>query len=495
MITILICAGSVLLVVLLAVIGRQAKKRFLFLQDHLRRAQTQAQHLVTSETELKKKVDFLENQLAQVTMDPLTETVSWQLFEEKLGQAIKESARYHLTIGVLYLTINEIEVVQHAFGEPTSRVLLKDIAALLQSTVREVDCVSRPSNHVFAIFLNRLNSPEAAAIVAHRLLQILARPLTVNSEPFFVTASMGIAIFPTDGTSVSTLSQHAEAAMQLAKKKGKYFYQFYQEKTQINSQRELSFYLHLKNEIIFKELVAYYQPIIDRTTQDIFAVVATVCWQPAEWERMELAEIFEFAEKNAAVNKIFTWLIEAACKQWLRWHQKGCQASHLSIRVSAKQLEQEQFVYEISQVLQELSFPASSLLLEIKMPVAGELDPAFQKALNMLSYLGVRVAMVDFGRENFSLSQLISCQMHYLILSTVLTERVTHDKKAALVIKSLLEMAKQLEMRLIVEQVETQEQSDLLTQLGCNLQQGRFLNPAMTEAEVAAKYARTTDSA
>lgn len=460
--------------------NRQNKKEVSWLSTQLKNA-----HL--AERDLQDELAILQSKLGSAIKDPLTNLLGWQLFEDRLNQNIKESSRYHLTLGLLYVDINDFKVVNDALGHETGDIVLSEVANRLEACVRQVDTVSRLTKDVFVVLLTQLNKPEMAAVVAQRMLQSIAEPMQVKDQQLYLTASIGIAVYPADGSDSSALLRSADYALHSAKEKGKQVYQFYQERINTNSQRELILSIGLRRETVTQEFTIYYQPIVNVHNETIFCMDVLLHWQHPDLGLIPPSEIFSCADKQNKLNVITEWLLESACRQFLSWRALGFFPRYLGIPLSIKQLENSQFIYRISQILKELQFNPEWLILEIKDDHGQISFDIMEKAINMLKYLNIKLAIDGFDASGLAFRHLKNLGFDFIKLDHGFINDIENNPQTVALMKSLIFMANNLSMQLIVQGLESSKQVTVLKDLGCTLMQGKLLGDALTEQEVATK--------
>ncbi len=466
--------------------------------SHSRRSRAFSQKITVSELQLQQsqetsrqlqtELKTLESKVSGALEDPVTHLLGWQLFEDHLRQNMKESERYQLTMGILFIDIDDFKVINDALGYEIGDQLLQEVAQRLYGCIRQVDSISRFNKDVFVAVITQLSKPETAALVAQRVLQALAQPFQIDKHELFITACIGISIYPTDGRDTITLLRSAEHALQLAKEKNKHVYQFYQEKMHIDSQRELVLHNNLKREAVFNEFTLYYQPVINVLTNATFCMDARLAWQHPELGLIQAEELYLYGEKQRKLNALTEWLLQNACQQYLQWNSLGFYPEYLGITVSVKQLENSQFIYRLSQIMQDLAFKPEWLLIAIKDSSAQLPSDMIDKAFNMLKYLGIKLAVENFGSAQFSFSSLKTFSMHYLKLDPLLIEGIEkNDEQAMAAIESLVLLCTRLAMHLIVQGVTSDDQVRVLRELGCIYMCGPALGGVYSEQEVTKK--------
>lgn len=421
---------------------------------------------------LQQELAGLQDQLNRTHTDPVTNLLSWQLFEDRLSQHIKESERYQLTMGVVVVDIDDFKVINDALGYEVGDALLLDAAKRLNTCIRQVDSISRKSKDRFVIVLAQLAKPETAALVTQRMLQAMTQPFQIQEHELYITACIGVAVYPADGQDVTTLLTNAESALQMAKAKDKNTYQFYQENIHMNSQRELLIFTNLRRETLFKELVLHYQPIQNIQDGTIFAMQAQLYWQHPDIGLIEPKELFGYADRQKKITVLLEWLVEHACKSFLSWRSNGFCPDHIALPVSAKVLENSHFVYRISQILQDMNFKPEWLIFEITDSFSQIPYDVLEKSINMLKYLGIKLVIDDFGSGAISFCQLKHIPVNYFKIAADLTNDLESNYGSQALVKSIIFMAKNLSVDVIAQNVATDKQMEILLQSGCLYIQG-----------------------
>lgn len=445
-----------------------------------------------NERQLQNEIQTLNNKLSLTTEDPVTNLVSQKLFEERITQNIKESARYQFTMGVAFVDIDNFKRINEALGVEIGNALLNEVSQRLLLCIRQVDSMSRFYKDTFVVLLAQLAKPETAAVVAQRMLQAIAEPFQINGNQIFITACIGVAFYPTDGQDTPSLLRCAEHALHLAKEKGKHGYQFYQERMHAKSQRELAIYAGLSKESVFQEFTLYYQPIVNVQNETVICMDALLHWQHPVLGLISPAEIFNYAERQRSLNSISEWLLRNACRQFLYWRSLGFNPECIGIPLSIKQLENTQFIYRLSQVLQELEFNPEWLLLEIEESFSHVSFDVLEKAFNMLQYLGVKIAIDNFGSGSLSLRYLKNLKISYLKLDRSFVDDIVQNERTKALLKSVVSLAQNLTMQVIAQGVESDDQLAAVKQLGCTIMQGQQLGAPISERDVVGKMTAST---
>lgn len=439
------------------------------------------------QTRIQQEVSFLQNKINFHASDPVTHLMSWQLFEDRLNQSIKECARYKFLMGVLYVDIDNFKMINNAMGYEIGNQLLLETAGRLQGCVRQVDSVTRQGKDTFVVILSQLVKQETAAIIIQRMLQSLHLPFIINDTKFTITICIGAAFYPEDGLTPGALCANAEYAMLLAKTHGKHQYQYYQESLQDDSRRELALYNSLSSDSFLDELKLFFQPVMDVSQQSMFCVDTKIHWQHPTLGAVSNDELFNFANRQQKLNKITERVLAKACERFQQWRALGMHPQLLGIPVYLKQLENTNFILHISQILQKNKMEPSWLVLQIQgcgAPVA--LD-VLEKAFNMLQYLGVRISIDNFGNGIFPLRYLKTFSVQYLKLDSAMIQDIVENVQTRSLVLAMVSFASTLSLEIIAAGVDSSAQAEELRNLGIRLLQGKLLSEPLSETEMTGK--------
>ncbi len=443
------------------------------------------QHLNT--IRLKEEIEILHQQAQQASRDQLTNLVSWKLFQERVEHGLKECDRYKFILGMLYVDIDEFNLINHALGNAAGNDLLRAVAERLQSCLRQVDGLCRQNKDTFVILLGQLAKQETAIIIIQRIMQSMSMPFAIGQHDLTVTVCIGAAFYPHDGANAANLFQNAEYAMLQAKEMGKNNYQFYQEKLYTDSQRELTLYNSLSSDLFLEDLELLYQPVMDMQTKTMLCAEAQVAWKHRLLGTIAKSELFDYADKHHKLNKITERVLRESCKKFINWQTLGLKPQMLSLAISLKQLENAQFVYNISQILLEVKMQPQWLMLEIQEAATPLSLDILEKSFNMLQYMGVKIALDGFGSNPFPLRYLKAFTVSYLKLDAALIADVVLNEKTRAVIRGIAAFASELSLQVIATGVESESQVAVLRELGIVLMQGQLMSRPLSEAEMTDK--------
>jgi len=421
-----------------------------------------------------------------IVSDSLTGLPGWQIFEDRLKQVLNQSKRHNLTFAVLFLDLDDFKIINDVLGLEAGDELLKEVAGRLQGAVRQMDTVCRFTGDEFVFILPQVSKPETSAYVAQRLLNVVSQPFRIRDQELFITASVGIAIFPNDGEDVSILLQNAESALHQAKSHGDNNYQFYRREMHMISRRELILTSALHGANIHKEFSLCYQPQINIETKKIVCMETFMRWQHPDFGAISHDDFLRFAENTGTILVIGEWILRNACQQFLTWQSQGLDPHKIAVNVSLRQLENPHFSYNVSNVLKDLNLNPDYLILQISEMMLLTKLGLIEKTLRMLKQLGVNIGVTDFGTGNIALQHLRSFPLSYLKLSNELISDITTNEDTKAIVKMIAALAVTLQLQVIVDGVENQEQKVSLKELGCHLMQGNIFSPPLRAEEFTA---------
>ena len=435
--------------------------------------------------------------------DSVTGLPNRVLLHDRLGQSIAQARRNNWFVGVLFLDLDRFKLVNDTLGHAAGDLLLKQVAMRLTQALRPSDTVGRLSGDEFAIVLSELVSPQNAGLVAQKLIDILKMPFHLNGNEVFVTASIGITLYPTDSDNIETLIRDADAAMYGAKSAGRNNYQYYTAEMNQRATEKLRLETKLRHAIEREEFVLHYQPKVDIATGKITGLEALLRWQSPDDGLVTPNEFIPLLEETGLIVPVGDWVARTACAQIQAWRKAGITPVPVAVNLSARQLRQSGFGATLGRALAEFSIPAELIEIEITESSLMENPEQAIVVLKELETLGIRLSADDFGTGYSSLSYLKRLPLDALKIDRSFVRDITSDPDDAAITRTIITLAHGLDLKVIAEGVETEEQLAFLGQNQCDEAQGYlFSQPLPVDACTALLSrgsplhpARTTETA
>jgi diguanylate cyclase (GGDEF)-like protein len=358
----------------------------------------------------------------------------------------------------------------------------------LEEVRRSVDGtlpVARLGGDEFAIVLGEIRSADEAATVAGHVLEALREPFCVGSTKLAMGSSIGIAVYPGDGTDARTVIRNASTAMHHAKKSGRKVHRFFRPSMNASASRNLGLEAGLRLAADRDEFLIHYQPLWDVRSDGLSGIEALVRWPSKEYGLVTPSEFIPLAEESGYIDSIGEWVLRATCLQGRSWLDAGFELPRLSVNVSSLQLRERQLFGLIESILRESGLPAESLGVEITESALLADEPSVARNLEDLRELGVRVALDDFGTGFSSLSHLLRYPIDTLKIDQSFVREIGRKGQSGPVIAAVVAMAHRLDLNVVAEGVETAEQENFLRREGCDALQGFRLARPMEAGSLA----------
>jgi len=415
--------------------------------------------------------------------DALTGMPNRMLYNDRLSLALASAQRTREMLAVLFLDLDRFKDINDAMGHSIGDQLLKTVAGRLTDSVRKEDTVTRLGSDEFTLLLPGMVQTEDAAGIAQKILEAVKKPLTLSGHEFNITASIGIAIYPSDGEGAETMLKNASTAMYHAKEQGRNNYQFFtpalHTRTVEQMKRESSLHHALERE----EFIVYYQPVVDVKTGRIVSSEALLRWQCPECGLVNPAEFIGIAERTGLIVPIGEWVLRAACAQNKALQDAGLPPLMVAVNLSARQFQQKNLVEMVEQALKDTGMDPRFLDLEVTESTAMKNVEAANYMMKRLVGLGVHLVIDDLGTGYSSLSYLKTFPIHALKIDRSFMQDVVTDPNDAAIVTAIISMSKGLKLKVVAEGVETTAQLEFLRSLGCDEAQGYLFGKPMTAGE------------
>jgi diguanylate cyclase (GGDEF)-like protein len=428
--------------------------------------------------------------------DILTNLPNRFLFNDRLTQAISLAERHNKLVAILFFDLDNFKRVNDTFGHHMGDQLLKNIAERINLCMRRgdylarqnsddsIDTVARLGGDEFTIILSEIRQAEDAAKVAQRLLSALSEQFTLNACELFISASIGIALYPHDGNDVDSLLKNADAAMYHAKSEGKNNYQYYRQSMNALALERLTMENHLRKALERREFILYYQPQLDISSGNIVGLEALIRWKQEDNKIVPPGEFIPVAEETGLIIPMSDWILHTACIQSKEWHAAGFPDIPVSVNISSQQFQQKNFVKTVNRVLEDTGTKPRNIILEItESTIMHNTDMVFT-TLYELSKIGLRLSIDDFGTGYSSLSYLKRFPIYAIKIDRSFIKEINTSPDDAAISKAIISMAHSLKLKVIAEGVETKHQLGFLREQGCDGAQGFLFSRPLPVDEI-----------
>lgn len=407
-------------------------------------------------------------------LDTLTGLPNRLLFMDRLDQAISRSVRQSNIFALLFIDIDHFKVINDSMGHHAGDQLLTSVTARLQQSVRQSDTIARLGGDEFTVIVENINQPEDVMVVTKSILSMLSDPVFIDGREVFISASIGISVFPDDGDDLGSLLKNAETAMYKAKDHGRNNLQFYRAEMSETAMRRLDLENSLRNAIEKDELLVYYQPKFDLTTGKCQGMEALVRWDHPVKGLVQPDEFIPLAEETGMILQLDDWVIRTACMQLSVWKKAGYEVSNLAINVSARQFKEHRLAGVIQKILEETGIDGHELEIELTESTLVDNNENAREMLNELHEMGLKIALDDFGTGYASMSYLKDFPIDTVKIDRSFIWGIPNDKEDMAIVKAIVGLAEALDLSLIAEGVETEQQIEFLNNIGCKYAQGYY---------------------
>lgn len=418
--------------------------------------------------------------------DALTGLPNRALVMNRLEQAMAHAQRHRRSLAVLFLDLDRFKTINDTLGHPAGDRLLKQVAERLGAALREEDTVGRVGGDEFLMIVPDLDEPENAAHVATKALSSMARAFTVSGHELHATGSIGISFFPRDSTNAETLVKYADTALYLAKEQGRNTFRFFSPDLDARVRERLLLENELRRAIDRDQLILHYQPQAELATGRITGVEALVRWRRGSEGLLMPSAFIPVAEETGLIVAMGEWVLRAACRQARAWRQEGLVGVRVSVNISGRQLERQDFAEDVRKALDETGCDPD--LIELEVTESSLMASAEGAAATLLTLhrMGVQLAMDDFGTGYSSLAHLKRFPLHRLKIDKSFIRGIPEDENDMAIVQAIIAMARQLRLRVVAEGVETEAQRSFLAAHGCDEMQGYLFSSPKEAARITA---------
>ncbi len=411
---------------------------------------------------------------APVSSDLLTGLPSRQAFDDRLLQTLNQSKRFEQLFGIIILDINEFGTINDAEGYEVGDKLLKEVATRQQRVIRQIDTMTRFAGNTFVFLLPQLAMPETAAYVVQRLLDSIVQPFSINKKNILITASAGVVIYPLDGEDVNTLLKHATDALHEAKIFGKSRYQFYRQETHALSQFEIDLSTFLSKPDALLKFIIQYRPYVDINSEKIIFVEALPCFDLPEHGLVKFKDFAKTAENCGKMLEISDWLLRNSIERFKLWQSQGLNLESLIINVTIRQIRNPQFIYRVTKICEDLKMDTNKIIFEISEKNSLNNSNALEKSFSMLNQVNMQIGLSIISLGHFALQKITKLPINYLKIDGKAMQAKNENKEYETVMHMIIALAKDMNLKIIADDVDSVAQKDLLKEFGCEIMQGQL---------------------
>jgi diguanylate cyclase (GGDEF)-like protein/PAS domain S-box-containing protein len=415
--------------------------------------------------------------------DPLTKLPNRLLFHDRLGHALELARREGRQIAVLFMDLDRFKNVNDTLGHPIGDKLLQEVAKRIKSRLREEDTLARLGGDEFILLVEQRGDAQEVVMIAQKLLEAFVQPFAVDGHDLYLSASIGISLFPMDGQNATTLVRNADMAMYRAKEQGRNNFQFYTRELTTGAIERVALETALRRALKRGELLLHYQPQLDLNSGLLIGAEALIRWQHPEMGLVLPDRFIHLAEENGLIRPIGEWVLFNACDKMRSWREQGFMLPRIAVNLSGHQLKKAGFVEMVRHVLRETGVEPGWLELEITESfIMSQAEEAISM-LDELKEMGVQLAIDDFGTGYSSLSHLKRLPVHKLKIDRTFVEGIPQDSNDVAIARAVIALGNSMQLSVIAEGVETEQQQDFLRAEGCDEGQGYFYGRPVSAAD------------
>nr|WP_035502689.1 EAL domain-containing protein [Parageobacillus thermoglucosidasius] len=431
-------------------------------------------------TEHKRNME----QLTKLALyDPLTNVPNRYLFEKRLESIIRMSQKHNQSFALLFLDLDRFKNINDTLGHHMGDMLLKETAQRLNGMLRKQDTIARFGGDEFVIILPNLKHIREAVYMAENIIESLKRPFNVNHQEVYISTSIGISVYPYDGTDKETLIRMADRAMYQAKTNGRNQFVLYHDGMNNNGRHLFQLETALRKAFDLGEFALYYQPQVDMKTKQIRAVEALIRWNHHEKGFISPGQFIPLAEESGLITPISDWIIMQACEdlKQLQWQFPYVK---MSINISPIYFQQIDFLEKLQKTIESVNVNPRSLELELTESAIMPHAEQSVGRLTTLKTMGISIAIDDFGTGFSSLSYLHRFPIDVLKIDQSFIKQLSQYQEDLAIVKAIIMMAHSLQIQVVAEGVETEKQYQILEEQRCDFVQGYYVSNPLTIGEL-----------
>jgi diguanylate cyclase (GGDEF)-like protein len=434
---------------------------------------------VDEKTRADERIEYLASH------DSLTGLPNREMFNELLRYAISAAQRYQRRFAVLFIDLDRFKVINDSLGHDAGDVLLVEVGSRLRGALRSSDVVARLGGDEFVVILEETAERDDVERIALNLLSVLSEPLQLIGHECHTTASIGIAMYPSDGSDAQTLTKNADMAMYLTKEDGKNGVRFFNKEVRTQSIERLTLETALRRALDRNQFALHYQPKVDMTTGQITGVEALLRWTHPELGVLPPSQFIPLAEETGLIVPIGRWVLKEACAQNMDWQRRGLRPVSMAVNLSPRQFGDEHLLGDIDEALAASGMSPVLLQLEVTESMVMRNVSRAVKVLDAIQSRGIRLAIDDFGTGYSSMSLMKQFPIDTIKIDRSFVRDLPRDSEDQAIAQAIISMGKALGMTVIAEGVETVEQEAFLRNHACDEMQGYLFSKPVPPQQLA----------
>jgi diguanylate cyclase (GGDEF)-like protein/PAS domain S-box-containing protein len=433
---------------------------------------------ITEAKASQERLDYLAHH------NPLTELPNRLLFNDRLHHSLDLAARQQTALAVVFIDLDRFKHINDSMGHAAGDDLLRQLGSRLRKVIRTNDTIAHLSGDEFVVLLEDVGTAQNVTLVIHKLLNAFKQPFQLQNQAIYITASIGISLFPDDGQDASTLLRNADTAMYQAKEEGRNTYRFYTQEMMTITFEQMLLENALRKALVRQEFHLVYQPQVDLQSGQVVGLEALLRWHHDELGVVSPAQFIPLAEQSGLIRDIGAWVLRRACHQGRIWLDQGFRFGRIAVNIAGPQIRHNGLLQVVQSALQESGLPPAYLELEVTEGFIMERAMGSIEQLATLRDMGIQISIDDFGTGYSSLSYLKQLPIEKLKIDRSFVRDIPQDSNDMAIAEAIIALGQALNLRVIAEGVETQAQIDFLRSKGCHECQGYFFSQPLTTASV-----------
>jgi len=427
----------------------------------------------------------------QAHYDTLTKLPNRLYFKDQLAHKLVQAHREQYEFALLFIDLDFFKNVNDSLGHAAGDEVLRQAATRFRDCVRDSDTVARLGGDEFTLILAPIKTSRDAEKVARNVLASMAAPFLVSGDEHFLNASVGIALFPADGTTGEELLRNADTAMYRAKESGRGQYVYFENRMNVAARSRVNLERELRYAIDRNEFSLYYQPQQHLHTGRITGAETLLRWNHMERGLLSPVHFIQLAEETGLIERLGEWVLREACRQFRVWQTEGVPLPRIAVNVSARQFKQRKFVDTVAAILLDSGTPPQCLELEITESLLLSAARDVEMNLGELSEMGVTIALDDFGTGYSSLAYLKRFPVDVVKIDQSFIRDIPADESSSAIVRAIIAMAQALHKQVVAEGVETAAQAEFLRRLKCDQLQGYYVSRPLSARQLPEFLAQT----